>query len=91
MKKGIDVVEFIQRNHLEDAVVTVTATVYRNGDHDCNTTDNVSIMQSTHYDYEKKTINDGKYLMWMLLDDFGLCTTEFVFAEKLACHNASRA
>lgn len=54
MKKGIDIIEFIHRNHLEDAVVTVTATVYRNGDHDCNTTDNVSIMQSTHYDYEKK-------------------------------------
>lgn len=34
MKKGIDVIEFIRRNHLEDAVVTVTATVYRNGDHE---------------------------------------------------------
>lgn len=54
MKKGIDVIEFIQRNHLEDAVVTVTATVYHDGDHDCNTTDNVSIMQSSHYDHEKK-------------------------------------
>lgn len=54
MKKGIDVIEFIQRNHLEDAVVTVTATVYRNGDHDCNTTDDIIIMKSSYYDHEKK-------------------------------------
>ncbi len=54
MIKGKDIVEFIQRNHLEDAVVTVTATVYRNGDHNCNTTDNVSIMESSHYDHDKK-------------------------------------
>lgn len=52
--KGKDIVEFIQHNHLEDAVVTVTATIYRNGDHDCNTTDNVRFMQSSRYDYEKK-------------------------------------
>ncbi len=54
MIKGKDIVEFIQRNHLEDAVVTVTATVYRNGDHNCNTTDNVSIMESSHDDHDKK-------------------------------------
>lgn len=53
--KGIDIINFIQNNHLEDAVATVTATVYRDGDHDCNTTDEVSIMQSSHYDYDKKS------------------------------------
>ena len=54
MSKGIDVINFIKNNHLEDAIITVTATVYHDGDHDCITTDNVELMQSSHYDYEKK-------------------------------------
>lgn len=54
MKKGIDIINFIKDNHLENAVVTVTATVYHDGDHDCNTTDDVMLMQSSYYDYEKK-------------------------------------
>lgn len=41
--KGSDLIKFIQENHLEDALVTVTATMYYDGDHDCRTTDDVSI------------------------------------------------
>ena len=41
--KGKDLIKFIQENHLEDAIVTVTATMYYDGDHDCITTDDVSI------------------------------------------------
>lgn len=41
--KGKDLIEFIQENHLEDAHITVTATKYYYGDHDCITTDDVSI------------------------------------------------
>ena len=42
---GKEVIEYIQDNHLEDALITVTATMYYNGDHDCRTTDEVSISQ----------------------------------------------
>ena len=52
--KGQDVIDFIKKNKLEDAVVTVTATMYYNGDHDCRTTDEVDLMQSSHF-------YDGKY------------------------------
>ena len=41
--KGKELIKFIQENHLEDAIVTVTATKYYCGDHDCITTDDVSI------------------------------------------------
>ena len=41
--KGSDLIKFIQENHLEDAIVTVTATRYYDGDHDCITTDDVSL------------------------------------------------
>ena len=46
--KGSDLIKFIQENHLEDALVTVTATMYYEtmyyeGDHDCITTDDVSL------------------------------------------------
>lgn len=41
--KGSDLIKFIQENHLEDALVTVTATRYYDGDHDCITTDDVSL------------------------------------------------
>ena len=41
--KGKDLIKFIQENHLEDALVTVTATKYYYGDHDCITTDDVTI------------------------------------------------
>ena len=54
--KGKDVIEFIQENHLEDAKVTVTATMYYPGDHDCRTTDEVSISESSEY------IGKGKHL-----------------------------
>lgn len=43
--KGQDVIDFIKENHLGDALVTVTATMYYNGDHDCRTTDEVTISQ----------------------------------------------
>ena len=53
---GKDLIEFITKNKLEDAIVTVTATVYHNGDHDCNTTDEVSISKSC------KHLGYGKYV-----------------------------
>ena len=53
--KGIDVINFIKKNELENALVTVTATIYRNGDHDCITTDEVSIGEGSKY------IGKGKY------------------------------
>ena len=48
--KGKDLVEYIQKNQLEDAIVTVTATMYYKGDHDCRTTDDVSVSESSFYD-----------------------------------------
>ena len=44
---GQDVIKFIQDNNLEDAKVTVTATMYYHGDHDCRTTDEVLISQES--------------------------------------------
>lgn len=52
---GRDVIKYIRDNHLEDAIVTVTATMYRDGDHDCRTTDDVSVAVSSQY------IGKGKY------------------------------
>ena len=46
---GKDVIKYIQDNNLEDAKVTVTATMYYDGDHDCRTTDDVSISQGSEY------------------------------------------
>lgn len=45
--KGQDIIDYIKENHLEDAIVTVTATMYYNGDHDCRTTDEVSLSQGS--------------------------------------------
>lgn len=52
---GQDVIKFIQDNHLEDAVITVTATKYYCGNHDCIITDEVTIDESHHLGH--KTIN----------------------------------
>lgn len=43
--KGQDIIDYIKENHLEDVLVTVTATMYYNGDHDCRTTDEVSLSE----------------------------------------------
>ena len=40
--KGRDIIYYIKENHLEDALVTVTAPMYYNSDHDCRTTDKIS-------------------------------------------------
>lgn len=53
---GKDVIKYIQDNHLEDAKVTVTATMYYNGDHDCRTTDEVSISEGSQYIGKGKSI-----------------------------------
>ena len=45
--KGQDIIDYNKKNHLEDALVTVTATMYYNGDHDCRTTDEVSLTQES--------------------------------------------
>ena len=52
--KGKDLVDYIKKNQLEDAIVTVTATMYYSGDHDCRTTDDVSVSESSVYDYDSK-------------------------------------
>ena len=52
---GQEVIKFIQDNHLENAVITVTATRYHCGDHDCITTDEVTIDESYYSGHE--TIN----------------------------------
>ena len=53
---GKDVIDYIKSNGLEDAKVTVTSTMYYPGDHDCRTTDDVSISEGSEY------IGDGKYM-----------------------------
>ena len=53
--KGIDIIDFIKKHNLENALVTVTATIYRDGDHDCISTDEISIGESSKY------IGNGKY------------------------------
>lgn len=52
--KGKDIIKFIQDNHLEDAIVTVTATEYYVGDHSCKTTEEVSISSGTKYIHIEK-------------------------------------
>lgn len=52
--KGKDVIDYIKKNHLEDAVVTVTATMYYPGDHDCRTTTDVDLMESSVYDDDQR-------------------------------------
>lgn len=51
MKKltGKDVIDYIKENHLENAIITVTATMYYDGDHDCRTTEKVSMSESSLY------------------------------------------
>ena len=51
---GKQLIEYIQKNHLEEAVIAVSATIYRQGDHDCRTTTNVSIMEDSAYDEEQR-------------------------------------
>jgi hypothetical protein len=53
---GKDVIDYIKANGLEDAKVTVTATMYYQGDHDCRTTDDVSISEGSEY------LGKGKYM-----------------------------
>lgn len=52
--KGQQLIDYIQNNNLLDADVTVTATVYRDGDHDCYTTDDISLSTSSKYDQDTK-------------------------------------
>lgn len=51
---GKQLIEYIQKNNLEEAVLAVTATIYRQGDHDCRTTTNVSVTENTVYSHEQK-------------------------------------
>lgn len=51
---GQDIIDYIKNNHLENAVVTVTATMYYNGDHDCRTTSDVSMSEGSEYDYDTR-------------------------------------
>lgn len=58
--KGQNIIDYIKKNHLEDALVTVTATMYYNGDHDCCITEKVSISEGSKYlgkDKSERTID----------------------------------
>lgn len=46
---GQDIIDFIKANHLEEAKATVTATKYHDGDHDCYTTDQISLIEGSDY------------------------------------------
>lgn len=46
---GQDLIDYIKDNNLEKAVVTVTATMYYNGDHECRTTENVNVYEGSRY------------------------------------------
>ena len=46
---GQEVIDFIQQNHLEDAKVVVSATMYYPGDHDCRQTEEVEISEGREY------------------------------------------
>lgn len=46
---GQDLIDFIKDNNLEKAVVTVTATMYYSGDHECRTTENVEVFKDSRY------------------------------------------
>lgn len=48
--KGIDLINFIKENNLEDMEVSVTATHYYQGDHDCITTRKIYVDKSSVYD-----------------------------------------
>lgn len=53
---GQNIIDYIKKNNLQDAKVTVTATIYRQGDHDCRTTDNVTLSQGIQH------VGKGKYI-----------------------------
>lgn len=53
--KGKDIINYIQENNLQESDVTVTATIYKHGDHDCITTDDISLMTSSYYNRDTKT------------------------------------
>ena len=53
---GQDIIDYIKENHLEEAKVVVTATMYYNGDHDCRTTDEVSVSTGSEYIGKGKSI-----------------------------------
>lgn len=56
---GRDLIDFIERNGLEDAKVSVTSTIYYSGDHECRTTMNVDVSESSEWVCDKlePTIN----------------------------------
>ena len=56
---GKDVIDYIKANGLEDAKVTVTSTMYYPGDHDCRTTDDVSISEGSEYSTDDVSISEG--------------------------------
>ena len=51
---GKKLIDFITKNKLEDSVLKVTGTVYHHGDHDCISTTEVSLMEGSVYDDDKK-------------------------------------
>lgn len=52
--QGKDLINYIIKNNLQDAIVSVTNTIYFDGDHECNTTTDISLMAGSLYDYDQK-------------------------------------
>ena len=55
---GQDVIDYIVENNLQNAIVSVTATIYTQGDHMCITTEDVELYAGHKYDRaEQKDID----------------------------------
>lgn len=65
---GQDIIDYIKENHLEDALITVTATMYYNGDHDCRTTDEVSLSEGCRRIKIEREGKRSKYINIPTLD-----------------------
>ena len=52
--KGQQLIDYIQENNLQESDVTVTAAIYKHGDHDCITTNDISMSTSSKYDRDAK-------------------------------------
>lgn len=66
--KGQDIIDYIKENHLDDALVTVTATMYYNGDHDCRTTDEVFLSEGNKRIRVEREGKQPKYITVPTID-----------------------
>lgn len=45
---GQKLIDYIQKNNLQEAAVEVHATIYYRGDHECMSTDDISLSDEEH-------------------------------------------